>query len=93
MTGDGGKLILTTRDEENELAGEEEVTVVKIGDGGDQRQRRFGRRSGGREQEPQALHDLVTILLNNKCRMRDMITPEKEKMEAKEHFTDGVQRQ
>jgi hypothetical protein len=32
------------------------------------------------------------ILLNNKRRVRDMIAPEKEKMEAKEHFTDGVRR-
>jgi hypothetical protein len=62
---------------------------VKIGDGGDQRRRRLGRRSGGREQEPQALHDPVMILLDNKRRVRGMITQEKEKIEAKEHFTDG----
>jgi hypothetical protein len=32
------------------------------------------------------------MLLDKKCRARDMITPEKEKIEAKKHFTDGVQR-
>jgi hypothetical protein len=37
-----------------------------------------------------ALHDPVTILLDNKHLVRDIITPEKEKIEAKEHFTDGV---
>jgi hypothetical protein len=62
------------------------------GSGGDQRWRRFRRCSGGQEQEPQALHDLVMILPNNKRRVRDMIAPEKEKMEAKELFTDGVRR-
>jgi hypothetical protein len=65
---------------------------VKIGDGGDQRRWRLGRRSGGREQETQALHDPVMILLDNKHRVRDMITLEKEKIEANEHFTDGVRR-
>jgi hypothetical protein len=60
--------------------------------GSDQRRRRLGRRSGGREQEPQVLHNLVKMLLDKKCRVRDMITPEKEKIEAKKHFTDGVRR-
>jgi hypothetical protein len=36
------------------------------------------------------LHDPVTILLDKKRRVRDMITPEKEKIKAKAHFTDGV---
>jgi hypothetical protein len=56
----------------------------------DQRRRQLGRRSGGREQEPQALHDLVTIFLDKKHRVRDMITVEKEKKGANKHFTDGV---
>jgi hypothetical protein len=34
----------------------------------------------------------VTILLNNKRRVRDIFAPEKEKMEVKEHFTDNVRR-
>jgi hypothetical protein len=65
---------------------------MKIGDGGDQHRWRLGRRSDEREQEPQALHDPVTILLDNKHHVRDVITLEKEKIEAKEHFTDGVRR-
>jgi hypothetical protein len=60
--------------------------------GSDQRRRRLGRRSGGREQEPQVLHDPVTMILDKKRRVRDMIMPEKEKLEAKKHFTDGVWR-
>jgi hypothetical protein len=38
----------------------------------------------------QVLHDLVTILLDNKRRVRDIITLDKEKIEAKKHFTDDV---
>jgi hypothetical protein len=62
----------------------------KSSGGEDQRRRRLGRCSGGWEQEPWALHDPVTILRDNKRRVRDIIMPEKEKIEAKEHFTDGV---
>jgi hypothetical protein len=58
--------------------------------GSDQHRRRLGRHSGGREREPQALHDPVTILLDKKHHVRDMITPGKENIEAKEHFTNGV---
>jgi hypothetical protein len=32
------------------------------------------------------------MLLDKKRRVRDMIMPEKEKLEAKKHFTDGVWR-
>jgi hypothetical protein len=32
------------------------------------------------------------MLLDKKHRVRDMITPEKGKIEAKKHFTDGIQR-
>jgi hypothetical protein len=60
--------------------------------GSDQCRRWLVRRSGWREQEPQVLHDPVTMLLDKKRRVRDMITPEKEKIEAKKHFTDGVRR-
>jgi hypothetical protein len=58
-----------------------------------QGRRQLGRRSGGREQEPHVLHDPVKMLLDKKRRVRDMITPEKEKIVAKKHFTDGIRRQ
>jgi hypothetical protein len=46
--------------------------------------------SGGREQEPLVLHNPVTMLLDKKRHVRDMITPEKENIEAKKHFTNNV---
>jgi hypothetical protein len=61
--------------------------------GSDQGWRQIGRRSGGREQEPHVLHDPVKMLLDKKRHVGDMITPEKEKIEAKKHITDGVRRQ